>query len=297
MIVAPSAPSGARSAMFVSLLIGVLVLALKWLAYFLTGSVALYSDALESIVNIAAAGVGLVSVTIAARPPDDDHPFGHTKAEYFSAVVEGALIIVAAVSIIRAAVERFAAPMPILAAGVGSLISGAATGLNGLLGLYLLRRGKALRSPALRADGTHVLTDVVTSGGVLVGLGAAALTGFWLLDPIIAALVALNIVWSGWKLVRDAVGGLMDEAVSAEEAKRIDEAARAAMGPACALAELKTRRAAHTTFVEIRLEVSAETTVAEAHETCDRVEIAVAAAQPGAHVVIHVEPASSLTGA
>lgn len=282
-------PSATRAA-WVSLVAGVFVLGLKWVAYFLTGSVALYSDALESIVNVAAAFAALWALRIAARPPDVDHPYGHTKAEYFSAVLEGALILVAALAILRETWSRLLHPMPLESLGIGLAVSVVATGVNGAVATYLVRTGKRLRSPALRADGTHLWTDVATSAGVLVGTGLAGLTGAWILDPLLALAVALNIIRIGAKLVRESVGGLMDEAVPPAELETMWAAIRGAMHGAIQAHELKTRRAGTRTFVELHLVVPAGMTVWTSHALCDRIESAVEAAIPGAQVTIHVEP-------
>ncbi|MCC6649412.1 MAG: cation transporter [Polyangiaceae bacterium] len=277
--------------MWASLSVGVVVLGLKWLAWRLTGSVGLYSDALESIVNVVAALVGLVFVSVAARPADAGHPFGHAKAEYFAAGLEGALVLVAAWSLLRAAWERWASPAPVVDLWRGGAVSGLATALNGALGVYLVRRGRALRSPTLRADGAHVLTDVATSAGVLLGVGAARATGVLALDPLVAAFVAVNIVWSGGRLVVDAVGGLMDEALPEAELTAVERAARSACDSGYTADVLRTRRAGHATFVEVRLVVPPETSVRASHDCCDRIEAAIAEVAEGATTTVHVEPA------
>ncbi len=192
--------------------IGILVLLLKTLAWWLTGSIALYSDALESIINVVAAGAAFWAFRVAARPPDRNHPYGHDKAEYFSAVFEGVLIVVAALSILREAWFGFLDPQPLDAPALGIAINAGATAINAVWGTLLLRWGRSFRSPALKADGRHVLTDVWTSGGVLAGLVLVPLTGALWIDPLLAALVAVNILWSGYRLIREATGGLMDEA-------------------------------------------------------------------------------------
>ncbi len=190
-----------------SLLVALLVLGLKVLAYLLTGSVALLSDALESIVNVAAALLALFAIRLAHKPPDATHPFGHTKAEYFSAVLEGVLVVLAALLITREALPRLFRPVPLEGLGPGLLVSLLASGANGLLAYHLIQGGRLHRSPALVADGYHVLSDVLTSVGVLLGVGLAGLTGFWVLDPLLALLVAGNILLMGFRLVRDSVGG------------------------------------------------------------------------------------------
>lgn len=280
----------AAAATWASLAVGVVVFGLKWVAWELTGSVALYSDALESIINIAAAVGAVIAVRIAAAPADDDHPWGHTKAEYFSAVAEGVLIVLAALAILNAAWERWQDPQPIAAALTGALVSAGASGLNGVLGLLLLRTGRRLHSPALRADGAHVLTDVATSVGVLIGIGLAASTGWWVLDPLVAALVAINIVWSGSQIVRESVGALMDESLPPAEREAIRSTVRAAVGPEPLIEGLRARRAGHRAFVEVRLLVPAEMSVGDAHALCDAAEAAVESVHKGAETVVHVEP-------
>ena len=197
-----------------SIAIGILVLGLKYLAYRLTGSIALYSDALESIINVATAVAAFFAVRLSATPPDANHPYGHHKAEYLSAVLEGVLIIVAALFILREAYYGFLAPKPLNAPFEGLMVNAAASIINAVWCTVLFRYGRRWRSPALVADARHLWTDVVTSGGVLIGVGLVAVTGWLQLDPALAALVAINILWSGWKLMRKSVGGLMDEAAS-----------------------------------------------------------------------------------
>lgn len=204
-----------------SVAVAVAVLALKAMAWWVTGSVALYADALESIVNVAAALAALVAVRLSALPADANHPYGHSKAEYFSAVLEGALIIVAALLILHEAWGAFQAPRAPEQAGIGLAVAAVASGINAAWALFLGRRGKALRSPALMADARHLWADVVTSAGVLVGVGLVTLTGLLWLDPLLAALTAVNIIFSGWRLLRESVGGLMDEAVPPATMERI----------------------------------------------------------------------------
>ncbi|ADV65987.1 cation diffusion facilitator family transporter [Deinococcus maricopensis] len=273
-----------------SVLIGLLVLALKFVAYQLTGSVALYSDALESIINVVASIAALIALRISARPADANHPYGHTKAEYFSAVLEGTLILLAAFAILREAVLGFMHPRAFDANSTGLLISGGASVLNGVWATLLLRFGQRWRSAALTADGRHLITDVVTSVGVLVGVGLAALTGWRVLDPLLAAVVAVNVLWSGWQLVRESVGGLMDAAPAPEVVAQIrDIIARTAVG-ALEAHDVRARHAGHATFIEFHLVVPGDMRVAEAHGICDRLEETLQAQIEGAVVTIHVEP-------
>jgi len=283
----------AERAARLSLLVALLVLGLKALAYLLTGSVALLSDALESIVNVAAALLALFAIRLAHKPPDATHPFGHTKAEYFSAVLEGVLVVLAALLIAREALPRLLRPVPLEGLGPGLLVSLLASGTNGLLAYHLIRQGRLHRSPALVADGYHVLSDVLTSVGVLLGVGLAGLTGLWVLDPLLALLVAGNILLMGFRLVRDSVGGLMDAGLSPEEVARIQGViARELGGKALEVHDLRTRKAGHRAFLEFHLVVPGETPVAEAHRLCDRLEKALEEEIPGLSVTIHVEPES-----
>ncbi|KOX90924.1 Ferrous-iron efflux pump FieF [Thermus aquaticus] len=283
----------AERAAWTSLLVALLVLGLKALAYRLTGSVALLSDALESTVNVVAALLALFAIRFAARPPDATHPFGHTKAEYLSAVLEGVFILLAAFFIAKEALPRLLHPTPLEDLGPGLVVSLLASTLNGLLAYRLISLGKALRSPALAADGYHVLSDVLTSLGVLLGVGLAWATGFWALDPLLALLVAANILYMGFRLVRESLGGLLDEGLSPEEVARIQALiARELSGKALEVHDLKTRKAGHRAFLEFHLVVPGSLTVAEAHALCDRLEKALEAEIPGLSVTIHVEPES-----
>jgi len=283
-------------ALALSLVVAGVVLGLKWLAYALTGSVALYSDALESIVNIVAAGSALIAVLVSRRPADSNHPYGHTKAEYFSAVLEGVLIVLAALAIVREAWPRLLAPQPIGGLDTGLLISLGASTINAGLGWFLIRTGRKARSPAVVADGQHILADVLTSVGVLLGIGLAWLSGWWVLDPLLAIAVAFNILWVGWRLVRDSVGGLMDESVSEAELADIRNTLSytleglASEGRVLEIHDLRTRRAGPRTFVEFHLVVPGHTSVEQAHQICDRLENALQASMDGVTATIHVEP-------
>jgi cation diffusion facilitator family transporter len=270
--------------------IGVLVLALKYAAYHLTGSVALYSDALESIVNVATALAAFFAVRLSARPPDSNHPYGHHKAEYLSAVLEGVLIVVAAIAILQKAYFAYLDPRSIEAPLLGLAINGAATVINGVWCLVLFRAGRSRRSPALLADARHLLTDVVTSLGVFVGVALVASTGWLVLDSLMAVIVALNILWWGWVLVRQSIGGLMDEAVPDDELEKIRQAISSGAEGALEAHDLRTRHAARATFVQFHLVVPGSMSVAESHEICDRIEGAIKADVPDAVVTIHVEP-------
>ncbi|MEW9920068.1 cation diffusion facilitator family transporter [Marimonas sp. MJW-29] len=273
-----------------SLIIGILVLGLKTLAWWLTGSVALLSDALESTVNLATAFAALVAIRVAARPADATHPFGHHKAEFFSAVLEGVMIILAALFILREAFHGLLAPVPLDAPIEGLAINGLATAINGVWAFVLVRQGRRLVSPALVADGKHLWTDVYTSVGVAVGVLLAMLTGWWLLDPLMAAVVAVNILWSGSRVVKESLSGLMDEALSDGTLTLIEEVIAAEAQGAVEAHDLKTRHAGSANFIEFHLVVPAEMTVYDAHEICDRIEAGIARVLPNTRVTIHVEP-------
>jgi cation diffusion facilitator family transporter len=274
----------------ISIGVAAVVMGLKYLAYWQTGSAALYSDALESIVNLMTAGVALYAIHLASQPADRRHQFGHHKAEYFSAVIEGVLIVVAAMLILHEAYDAYVKPRTLNNLSTGVMVNALATVINGVWCAFLIRWGRQQRSPALVADGWHLLTDVATSVGVLAGLGLAKVTGWQLLDPALAALVALNILWAGWRLVRESVSGLMDEAVTAEVGRRIREVIASNAEGAIEAHDVKTRTAGRVTFIEFHLVVPGNMTVAKSHEICDRLEAALTEAVHGAEVLIHVEP-------
>ena len=273
-----------------SILIGLIVLALKTFAWWLTGSVALMSDAMESIVNVATAVAALIAIRIASRPADHDHPYGHHKAEFFSAVLEGVMIIVAALLILREAWHAFQAPRMLDAPLAGLLINGFAGVLNAGWCWVLISRGRRLRSPALVADGHHLLSDVISSGGVVLGVALAVVTGWAVLDPALAALVAVNILWSGWKVIASSVSGLMDEAVDNDTLADIRTTISDNATGAIEAHDLRTRHAGARTFIDFHLVVDGQTTVDAAHDICDRIEQALKAQVPGSMITIHVEP-------
>lgn len=263
---------------------------IKYAAYYVTGSVALFSDALESIVNVVAAIAVLIALRIGAKPADADHPFGHHKAEYFSAVLEGVLIVLAALLILREVYFAVLDPHELSTPLEGMLINGVATIINAVWSALLIKLGRIWRSPALVADGAHLYTDVVTSVGVLVGLGLVVATGWTILDSVIAAIVAANILWTGWKVVRESVDGLMDRAASAELEDDIKAVISAHAKGAIEVHDLRTRAAGQAIFIEFHMVVPAAMSVAESHQICDRVEDALHAEIDGSRVVIHVEP-------
>ncbi|WP_127088435.1 cation diffusion facilitator family transporter [Aquabacter cavernae] len=270
--------------------IGIVVLGLKGAAWWVTGSVALLSDALESIINVAASLAALVALQISARPADDNHPYGHHKAEYFSAVLEGVLIVLAAGSIMREAYFGFLDPRLPEQPMQGLILNGLATLINAAWCTVLLRVGRKWRSPALVADGRHLKADVVTSIGVLAGFVLVPITGWPQLDPILAGIVAVNILWTGWGLMRESVGGLMDEAPRPDVVARIKELVSLHADGAIEAHDLRTRHAGRMTFVEFHLVVPGDMTVAAAHTICDRIEQAFETDMEDMVITIHVEP-------
>lgn len=273
-----------------SIIVAFIVMGIKYLAYLKTGSVALYSDALESIVNVVTALAALVAIRIGMRPPDANHPFGHHKAEYLSAVLEGALIVIAALMILREAYTAFLSPRQLTEPAVGLAINGAATALNAAWAMLLMSRGRVWGSLALVADGKHLMTDVVTSVGVFVGLVLATLTGWAILDPLLACAVAVNILWTGYGLAKESMSGLLDERASPDIEKRIRAAIAANGAGALEAHDIRTRHAGRMTFIEFHLVVPGTMTVADAHSICDRLEDAIEAELIDADVIIHVEP-------
>ncbi len=276
---------------WLSIAAALITLGLKTVAYLMTNSVGMLSDAMESIVNVAAAVMALTMLTIAIRPADEDHAFGHTKAEYFSSGVEGALILLAAISIIWAAIPRFSHPQPLEHIGAGAMISFVASGINFVVAMILLKVGKAHHSITLEADAHHLLTDVWTSVGVLIAIVAVALTGWYRLDPVIAIAVAINIVWTGFQLLRRSVDGLMDAALPATELAIIhDILARYVTQEGIVYNSLKTRQAGSRKFVSVHILVPADWTVQRGHDLLDVLEADIEKNLHGSQVLTHLEP-------
>jgi cation diffusion facilitator family transporter len=275
---------------FWSIVIALVVLCLKATAWWMTGSVALYSDALESTVNVIAAFAAFWAIRVSHKPPDEDHPFGHHKAEYFSAVLEGVLIVVAALLILTQVWRSFHHPAALEQPWQGLAVNGVATAVNAAWAWVLIRTGRRDKSPALAADGRHIMTDVVTSVGVLIGLVGVVLTGWRLLDPALAVIVALNILWQGWHVIGSSLNGLMDRAVDIHDNMRIRDIISANSKGAIEVHDLKTRIAGRATFIEFHLIVDGGMAVRESHLICDRIEDALKAEIPSVRVVIHVEP-------
>ncbi len=273
-----------------SIAVAIAVLALKWAAFSATGSLALYSDALESIVNVVTAVVAALALRQSARPPDRHHQYGHHKAEYFAAVTEGVLIVLAAAVILRDATSAFMTPKAFDVTSAGLVFSAAATVLNAGWAVVLVRYGRRHRSPALVADGWHLATDVISTIAVLIGLGLVLATGWKWLDALLAFMVAVYILWTGARLLRETMSGLMDEAVGSEIARRIDDVISGNADGAIEAHDIKTRMAGRVTFIEFHLVVPGRMSVKAAHDICDRIEIALRGALPGSEVVIHIEP-------
>ena len=271
-------------------MIGLLVLGLKTAAWWLTGSSALYSDALETVVNVAASVIALIAIRFAARPADKNHPYGHEKAEFFAAVIEGVLIILAALSILQRAWTHLNSAAELEAPWTGLLLNVVATGFNGGWAALLGRAAKRYRSAALGADSRHLWSDVATSLAVVAGVAIAVWTGLLWLDPLLAAGVAAYVLWSGMDLMRESVGGLMDAAPAETVVTRIRETVGQHADGALEAHDLRMRHAGRQTFLEFHLVVPGDMRVAEAHAICDRVEAALKAEVEGLVITIHVEP-------
>ena len=273
-----------------TIVVGLTVLAMKAVAWRLTGSAALYSDALESVVNVLASCIAFGALRLSAVPADANHPYGHEKAEFFSAVIEGVLIIVAALSIIEHAWETWHTPAEFDAPWLALGLTAASTMINGGWAALLGRVGRDSRSAALIADSRHLYADVVTSIGILAGLGVVLASGLRWLDPALAAATAVHVLWSGLSVVRNSVGGLMDAAPGGATMERIRAAVNTHADGAIEAHDLRTRYAGRLTYLEFHLVVPGEMRVDEAHAICDRVEAALKAEVQGLVVTIHVEP-------
>jgi cation diffusion facilitator family transporter len=268
----------------------VLTIALKTTAYWLTGSVGLLSDALESLVNLVAAIIALAMLTIAARPADEMHAFGYGKAEYFSSGLEGALILLAAASIAWTAIPRFLVPQPLEHIGIGLAVSVVASAINFWVARVLLAAGREYRSITLEADAHHLMTDVWTSAGVVLGVGVVALTGWIRLDPIIALIVAANILRIGWQLLGRSVRGLMDVTLPAEERDAIKQVLHQYESKGIQFHALRTRQAGTRAFISLHVLVPADWTVQRGHDLLEQLEGDIRAAIPGAQLFTHLEP-------
>jgi cation diffusion facilitator family transporter len=279
-----------RNYLKVSIAVALATIALKTGAWWVSGSVSLLSDALESLVNLAGAMFALAMVTIAARPPDDDHPYGHHKAEYFSSGFEGVLIFAAALAIVVAAVHRLINPQPLEAVGLGLVLSVVSSAMNGVLAWTMLRKARSARSMALEADARHLFTDVWTSAGVVLGLLAVMATGWQWLDPVIAIAVALNILREGASLVWRSAGGLMDEALEPDARAEIDQVLASFAHQTIRFDHLVTRRAGQRRFVDLHMHMPAAWTLGRAAAVRASVEQALMAAVPGLRATIQLLP-------
>lgn len=276
---------------WISVAAAVTTILLKGTAWWLTGSVGLLSDAIESFVNLAGALMAVWMLALAEQPADENHPHGHSKAEYFSSAFEGFLIIVAAVSIGYTAVDRLLHPQPIEAAGIGLLVSVLASIVNFTVARILLRAGREHQSITLEADAHHLMTDVWTSVGVICGVGLVVLSGWAWMDPVIALLVAANIVWTGWQLMRRSASGLMDVALPADRLQAIEDALARYDVEGIAYHALRTRQAGRRTFISLHVLVPGVWTVKQGHDWVERIEGDIRNLIPNAHITSHLEPA------
>lgn len=275
---------------WLSIAAAVVTIALKAAAWWLTGSVGLLSDALESFVNLAAAVMTLAMLTLAARPPDEAYTYGYSKAEYFASGLEGSLILVAAVVIGYAAIGRLLAPQPLERVGLGLAVSVAASAVNFGVGRVLARAGRHYRSIALEADAEHLMTDVWTSAGVVLGVALVALTGWLWLDPLIALAVAAHIVWIGVGIVRRSAVGLLDHALPETERRAIEDVLEGFRPRGIEFHALRTRAAAGRSFVSMHVLVPGAWSVQRGHDVLEEIEARVRDAVPGASVFTHLEP-------
>lgn len=275
---------------WLSIAAAITTILLKGVAWWLTGSVGLLSDALESFVNLAGALMAFAMLTLAAVPADDKHAFGHGKAEYFSSAFEGFLILLAAGSIAYAAIDRLLHPQALEAIGVGLLVSVVAALVNLFAARELLQAGRAYNSITLEADAKHLMTDVWTSVGVILGVGLVWLSGWWWLDPLIALLVAANIVWTGWQLLHRSASGLMDEVLPPQQLAAIEQVLDTYRQQGLVCEELRTRQAGMRPFISLHVRVPGEWSVKQGHDWLERIEADIRDAVPGGQVTTHLEP-------
>ncbi|MBA4382847.1 MAG: cation-efflux pump [Sideroxydans sp.] len=275
---------------WLSIAAAVTTILLKGIAWWLTGSVGLLSDALESFVNLAGALMALAMLTLAASPADDKHAYGHGKAEYFSSAFEGFLILLAAVSIAYTAIDRFLHPQEIEAVGVGLLVSVVASLINLFAARTLLKAGRAHNSITLEADAKHLMTDVWTSVGVIIGVGLVWLSGWLWLDPLIALIVAANIVWTGWHLMSQSASGLMDASISEEHIASIETVLEKYRQQGLDFHALRTRQAGRQAFISLHVLVPGEWTVQRGHDVVEHIEADIRSVVPFSHLTTHLEP-------
>jgi cation diffusion facilitator family transporter len=282
--------ASARNFALLSIAAAVVTIGLKFLAWWLTGSVGLLSDALEGLINLAGATMAFAMLSVAARPPDEEHAFGYSKAEYFASGFEGMLIVSAAVAIGAVAIDRLITPRPLEQLGLGIAVSTGAALINLAVARRLLAAGRRHRSIALEADARHLMTDVWTSAGVILGVAAVWVTGWERLDPVIALAVAANIVWSGYKLVRRSAHGLLDRALPEQELRALERVLDRYRAQGIDFHALRTRQAGARSFVSVHVLVPAEWSVAQGHNLAHRVEHDIRESLPDAVLLTHVEP-------
>lgn len=283
-------PVNLRRYAWISIGAAVSTILLKGVAWWLTGSVGLLSDAIESLVNLAGALMALWMLAVAERPSDEGHPFGHSKAEYFSSAFEGFLIVVAAASIGYTAVGRLFNPQPLEGVGLGLAVSVAASAINLAVARLLMKVGKAHRSITLEADANHLMTDVWTSVGVILGVGLVAMSGWNWLDPTIALLVAANIVWTGWQLMSRSAAGLMDAALPADDVAKAEAVLQRYREHKISYHALRTRQSGRQSFIGVHVLVPGEWSVRVAHGWVERIEGDLRKTLPGVRVTVHMEP-------
>jgi cation diffusion facilitator family transporter len=280
----------ARSYTLLSIAAAILTIALKFGAYWLTDSVGLFSDAMESGINLLAALVAFWALTLAAKPPDEEHMYGYSKAEYFSSGLESALILVAAISIMIAAGGRLLHPLPLEQIGLGLILVLIASAINGGVAWVLLRAGQRLHSITLRADAHHLLTDVWTSAGVVVGIMLVKLTGWLVIDPLIAIAVAFNIIWTGLRLLRETTAGLLDRSLPKEEQQIVLDVLGTYRQKGIVFHALRSRVAGSRRFVSLHVLVPGSWTVQRGHDLCEAIEEELVRSLPQTHVFTHLEP-------
>ncbi|MCS7198938.1 MAG: cation diffusion facilitator family transporter [Caldimicrobium sp.] len=287
-------PSKAFRLTFISLVLSLIICLLKFLAYFLTESVAIYSDAMESIVNIFSALLAMIGTKIALKPSDPEHPYGHTKVEYLIAVIESLFILLASISIFWEAWQSFLLKKVPENLGIGSLFLLVGTSLNLLLARVIYKQGKKEASPILISHASHLFTDVITTVGILLGIQLAKLTNFWYLDPILGILISINILYLGFKILKEALNSLIDVSLSKEITSDIhhilEEGLKRFSNYEICIYNFKSRKAGRKGFVEFNLGVPGNLSVSEAHEICDELERKIRETHPEINVIIHVEP-------
>ncbi len=284
-------PAAAHTFALLSIAAAIVTIGMKTAAWKLTGSVGLLSDAVESLVNLLAAVVALWALRVAAQPPDAEHHFGHSKAEYLASAFEGLAILGAAIAIAVTAWKRIADPQPLENVGLGLAVSVGAGAVNGAVAMVLMRAGKRLDSITLRSDAHHLMTDVWTSGGVLVGVVLVKVTGWLVLDPIVALAVATNIVWMAGRILIETAQGLLDRTIPETEKKQLEAILARFRGDGVEVHSVRTRAAGPVRFVDMHVLVPGSWSVQRGHDLCEEIERAVSAAFPRASVLTHLEPA------